>query len=276
MGKSPLSELVHELDPEEQHFELVRFLSEDLGHTNELLNLTDQKVALLIRLVSGLFVVIVTTILALMELGTHVFDTSLPLSWPGLIGYVVFGAFAWWLLLYSFRTIEMKQLYIFRMNFLRREIHYLLGTKNSSLIGYWTADKTENRDRDELTDTGQDEINAEAKDAAEERQKIGLDNLYPTGISAFLYGMVALVAISSINTTVGLSDFPAAINSLATRSDGSIVPWLILLGIIAVFTLALRRLIKKQWRLHRTELQDLEDKYSISSPRPSISESLHN
>jgi hypothetical protein len=159
---------------------LVEFLTEDLKETGEYLRETDRKLSFLIQAYTGAFLLIATlsvnNIITRQELRSE----------TGLVLVLIFIFFTGWLYVFSLRCKETKQMYIHRMNFLRREMHYFLSNKNYDLAGYWTT-------------VDRDEPKAESEAGSHPSRKtkprrVGLDDLYPNALRYLLFILCAALA----------------------------------------------------------------------------------
>jgi len=157
---------------------LTEFLIEDLKETGEYLRDTDRKLSFLIQIYTGAIVLIATLSV------NDVINKTDFLGVPGLIILLTFIFFTQWLFIYSLKSKETKSIYIHRMNFLRREMHYFLQNKNKDLPGYWTSS--------ELTSITKQLLSNEATDKDKKPKRVGLDDLYPNA----LRGVLVLLSIA--------------------------------------------------------------------------------
>lgn len=158
---------------EKESNRLVEFLIEDLKETGEHLRDTDRKLSFLIQIYTGAFVLIASLSV------NGVFNAPNLLDYPGLILIMFFVFFTWWLFIYALRSKETKAIYIRRMNFLRREMHYYLQSKHKDLPGYWTDTQ--------LTKLTKQMLSSVSSPAgARKLKRVGLDDLYPIALQGIL------------------------------------------------------------------------------------------
>lgn len=152
---------------------LIEFLIEDLKETGAHLRDTDRKLSLLIQVYTGAFVLIASLS------ANDIIAPENYLGVPGLVLIVFFIFFTWWLFVYTLRSKETKSVYIRRMNFLRREMHYYLKHDHKDLPGYWTDSKLTN-----VTEQMLKNIPSISKGIKPKR--VGLDDLYPIALQGIL------------------------------------------------------------------------------------------
>jgi len=166
---------------------LIEFLTEDLKETGEYLRETDRKLSFLIQIYTGAFVVISTLS------ANKIIDPKALLGSSGLALIFIFIIFTLWLYVYALKSKETKAVYIHRMNFVRREVHYYLQTKYYDLTGYWTSPELSNSQRKTIAVTPSQSEKTKPK-------RVGLDDLYPIALRwiLILLGVILVIIFSYI------------------------------------------------------------------------------
>lgn len=191
---------------------LIEFLIEDLKETGELLRETDRKLSFLIQIYTGAFVLIATLSV------NKIIDLNALLGISGLALIIIFIFFTRWLFEFSLKSKETKAIYIHRMNFLRREMHYFLQTKHYDLIGYWTSPELSALQSKTLT-------SLPPVKEANKPKRVGLDDLYPIALRwiLLLLGFVLVFIFSNI--------IKASVTLVFIRGS-QFIPWLVIVILV--------------------------------------------
>jgi len=209
---------------------LIDFLTEDLKETGEHLRDTDRKTHLTIQISGGAFVLLVTILAGLLQ--QNVIDLRILIGVPGLVALGMIAPATWWLFLYTLKSKETKQVYIHRMNFLRRMIHQYIGTPQCELTGYWTASQV----RTGEATAPQEGLGLSSKSP----RRIGLDDLYPMALQVLFVAVAALLGllICSLICDGGPQPVPGPFASVTF-----LLPWA---GMVAFAVLALGLIVRQR------------------------------
>jgi|GEM_PF-3916037 len=219
----------------------INFLTEDLKDTAEHLRETDRKLYVSIQLYSGAFVFVSSLIL---DDFINIENFHSPF---GLGLLIILFFFTFWTFWYSLKINLTKKIFLNRMNFLRREIHKTLRTRNSELLGYWTGKI--NSQKKEDTESAGGKIN---KTEPQSPIHVGLDDLYPIALQGALVFVMLGIAIIFYE-----------INYEKLRSNFYFLCYSLSLSLIIFFTILVIMKVMKNNIQH--EIIDNQDKYAKSS-----------